>query len=173
MATEKQKAAARRNIKKAQAANRRKGRGGGGRSARRRKPIQRGLLGRLGAFMAGVTPPAIVTVGAAEDAYAHHKAAERMGGGNILSTIKIGLYDWVNGFTEGLFGKKVFEKATYALASGQKGERSMPSIVPPGSLWLPIGAGVSMMAVDRLASWLAGGRPVKIIGTNYNATGGS
>lgn len=139
---------------------------GGGRS--RRKPIQRGITGRVGAFIAGVAPVAIVGAASIEDAHAHYKVA-----GNIISTAKIGLLDFVNGFSQGFFGKKAFEKTDFYDKDGRKGSRGMPDIVPAGSLWLVTGSGLAMMLVDAIASKLAGGRPVKVPLTNYNAIGGS
>lgn len=165
--TARQRKASLKNLKKARAAQKR-GRGGGGGGAPRRKPIQRGVLGRLGAFIAGVVPAGIVGVAAIEDAQGHYKTA-----GNILSTAKIGLVSFVNGFTQGFFAKKAFDKMSYVDKDGRRGVRSMPDIVPPGSLWLVTGSGLAMMLVDAVASKLAGGRPVKIWGTNYNAIGGS
>lgn len=161
-----QRRASLRNLKRGRAA-RRRGRGGGGRRSPRRRPIQRGVLGRLGAFVAGVVPAGIVGIAAVEDAQGHYKQA-----GNIISTAKIGLVSFVNGFTQGFFGKKAFEKMGYVDKDGRHGERKMPNIVPPGSLWLVTGSGLAMMLIDALGSVLAGGRPVKIWGTNYNAIGG-
>lgn len=169
MATAKQIAAARRNIKKAQKANRRKG-GGGGRAAPRRKPIQRGIVGRIGAFMIGVVPPSIATIDASEAAYTQHKTQKA----SMISTIKVGFLRWVNNLGVGYFGIEPFpdyidmttvDGGTYRTKAGVG--------VPKGSFLTVTGVGLFQMGVDTLASKLAGGRPVKVIGTNYNATGGS
>lgn len=170
MATAKQIAAAKRNIKKAQAANRRKGRGGGGGGGNRRKPIVRGIVGRLGAFMIGVIPPAIATTEAASIAIARRKEQ----GLSVLGTIHLGLLRWVNNMTKGYANINAFEEADIGKEAGGTWHVShVDAGVPGGSLLTTTGVGLLLMLIDAVASKLAGGRPVKVLGTNYNATGGS
>lgn len=151
--------------------NRKKGggaRSGGGNSSRR-KPIQRGLVGRFGAFMIGGVPPIVATVDVIADASHHHKM-----GANIMSVANKGLLRWVNNLTYGFFGVKAFgDYITMTKTDGSSYSTRPDAGVPKGAFLTTAVTGLGMMFFDTVASKLAGGRPVKIPFTNYNAIGGS
>lgn len=144
-----------------------RGRGGGGKS--RRKPIQRGISGRVGAFILGVVPPAISGIEAAGAAMASKKAHTLSG----VGAVEVGLYRWINNMSNGFLGTIPFETMSVPKEDGSVARFNMGAGLPKGSLWSVAGVGVLMMGYDWIASKLAGGRPVKIPFTNYNATGGS
>lgn len=135
------------------------------RGTRRGPRKTKGFAARIGGFMLGVVPVIIGGVAAFEDAGAHYKKVGGMG-----STIKIGLYDFVNTMTLGFLGSKAFKEASYISKDGSHGTRSMPDTVPKGSLWLVAGTGLLLIAYDFIASKLAGGE-MKIPFTNYTAVG--
>ena len=136
---------------------------------RRRKPIQRGIGGRIGAFMVGAVPSGLSGVEVASAAMAKHKAWDL----NALSAVTYGLYRFVNNLGNGFVGVIPFDKAEMTNKAGQSSMQNVGSGLPKGSLLVTTGVGFFMMAEDWLASKLSGGRPVKVIGTNYNAIGGS
>lgn len=150
--------------------NRKKGggaRSGGGGS--RRKPIQRGLVGRFGAFIVGGVPPVVATIDVIADAAIHQKR-----GAGIMSLANKGMLRWVNNMTYGFTGVKAFgDPVTMVTADGSTYQTYPGAGIPKGAFIVTAGTGLSMMAFDWIASKLAGGRPVKIPFTNYNAIGGS
>jgi hypothetical protein len=172
MATEKQITAAKRNIKKAQAANRKKGRRRGGGLSKRngRKPVQRGITGRIGAFVLGALPPGLAALESGSTTMGLAKSKNM----SMMGSIHYGVLRFVNNLSHGYFGIKAFPGAVNV---GKKGgglvQTDIGAGMPAGSLLTVSGVGLFMMLEDRIAAFLAGGRPVKILGTNYNATGGS
>lgn len=140
--------------------------GGGG---RRRKPVQRGVSGRVGAFILGVIPPTISGIEAAGAAMASKKAHTLSG----IGAVEVGLYRWINNMSNGFLGTIPFDTMTVPKADGSTVSFRMGAGIPKGALWSVAGTGILMMGYDWVASKLAGGRPVKIPFTNYNATGGS
>lgn len=139
-------------------------RGGG------RKPIQRGIVGRLGALLIGVAPPVISGLDAAQRA-TYIKKARNL---SMFGTIHYGFLRFITNLSNGIVGVEPFTKPMdFGQADGGSTSFGVTSGLPKGSLWSVMGTGVVMLGYDWIASKLAGGRPIKIIGTNYNATGGS
>jgi len=76
--------------------------------------------------------------------------------------------------TTGFFGVEAFgEDISMTTKTGQTYKTKPGSGVPKGSFLISTGTGLGLMLIDAIAAKLAGGRPVKVMFTNYNATGGS
>lgn len=136
----------------------------------RRKPIQRGVTGRLGAIVMGVLPPAIAGIEATSRTIAVKKSRKLSG----MGAVHYGIMRFVSDLSNGFIGIEPFtEKMSFSQEDGMTTQFGVTSGLPKGSLLSVAGTGLVMMGFDFFASKLAGGRPIKIIGTNYNATGGS
>lgn len=140
-----------------------------GKGRSRKKPIQRGIGGRIGAFVLGVVPVATSGLDAGAFAMAVHKRQ----GLNPLSTVTVGFYRFINNLSVGFFNVEAYKKVAIYDKSGATIQMAPGAGIPGGAHWITSGVGLFMMLEDYIASKLAGGRPVKIIGTNYNAVGGS
>ena len=151
--------------------NRGKGRSrsGGRRNNNRRKPIQRGVAGKVGAFILGVAPPAIAGLEAAGAAMAQKKSKNL----SALGTVELGFYRFINNLSNGFIGVSALTDMPIPTATGGSVRTGQNTGVPKGSLLTVAGTGLILMGFDWAASKLAGGRPVKIPMTNYNAIGGS
>lgn len=116
----------------------------------------------------GVGPPAIAGLDAASTAMAQGKSRNWSG----LGTFQYGFSRFINNLTNGFSLGLVFTKP---ISIGDKAggiqQHAPSSGVEEGALWKLILAGGTMMAVDWVASKLAGGRGTKIPMTNYYATG--
>jgi hypothetical protein len=143
-----------------------------GKKTARRKPIQRGIMGKVGAFILGAGPPAIAMLEAGQSTFKNYKEQNL----SMIGGVFFGFTRFLNNITNGLVGVKAFgdpmnfakkDGGVWRLANGPG------SGLPKGSLLYVAASGLLMMAFDAAASKLAGGRPVKVIGTNFNAIGGS
>lgn len=134
-----------------------------------RKPIQRGIVGKLGAFFIGVVPAGVSGAEAAGTAMSL-KTSKKL---TAMGTLEIGFYRFVNNMSYGYFGVSPYADMNIPIEGGGKFRTGQNVGVPKGAHLVVTGTGLGMMVFDYIASKLAGGRPVKIIGTNYNATGGS
>ena len=144
-------------------------RSSGGRGSRR-KPIQRGITGKIGAFIMGVAPPVIAGLEAASQAKVGFDRKQLNGFG----AVHYGFMRFINNMGNGIIGWEPFhEKMSFSGPDGRTSLISVDSGLPKGSLLGVMVTGAVAMFFDAFASKLAGGRPVKIPGTNYNATGGS
>lgn len=140
------------------------------RKKNRRKPIQRGMLGKVGAFIAGVFPVIIAGTDSAAAAYGAYKKKTVSG----ISAVQFFLYRFINDMSNGYLGILAMgDEQKYIDPDGNVERIKNRSGIPKYSLLYNTGVGLLMMGIDAAASKLAGGRPVKIMGTNYNATGGS
>jgi len=138
-------------------------------SRKGRRPVQRGLIGRFGGFVMGAGPPIIATLATAEFVSGHYKHH-----GNIASTAKLGFMQWLNELGNGLVGAAPFDGAVkFVDKDGNTKSGALHPSLPKGSLLAVVATGLVMLGADALASKLAGGRPIKVPFTNYNATGGS
>lgn len=144
--------------------------GGGGRGRGGKKPIQRGITGRIGAFVLGVMPPAIAGIDAVQSTMGAKKSWNLSGFG----ALQYGVIRWLNNMSNGFLGKPAFGEAMELAKEDGSVQKSVVNPgLPAGSLWAVAGTGILLMVYDAIAAKLAGGRPVKIPFTNYNATGGS
>jgi len=144
-------------------------RSSGGKNSRR-KPIQRGIVGRVGAVVLGVFPVAI----SAADAVQRTISVKKSRGLSMFGAVHYGLLRFVSDLSYGHIGIEPFkENMDFSKEDGTVTSFHVTSGLPKGSLLAVEGTGLLMMAEDWVASKFAGGRPVKIPMTNYNAIGGS
>ena len=138
-------------------------------SGSRRKPIQRGIGGRIGAVVLGAVPTGLSGIEAASTAMSARKKW-KLGG---MDAVMLGAYRFINNLSKGFLNVEVFGSSTFHREDGTDVTIN-PGAGIPGGAWITTsGVGLFMMFEDWLASKLAGGRPVKIPMTNYNAIGGS
>ena len=139
-------------------------------SKSKKKPIQRGVLGKVGALMVSVFPTAIAGTDAISRAMRNYKAHDL----NVVGAAHFGLIRFVNSMSYGIIGVTPFnEVMQFSQKDGGSSDIKVSPGVPKFSLGYTIASGLALMGVDRAAAWINSNRPVKIMGTNYNATGGA
>jgi len=137
----------------------------------RRKPIQRGVTGKVGAFVLGVAPVAVAGL----EAVGQSMRVKKSKGVTVFGTIQYGFIRFLNNLGNGFIWMAPFhETMTLPLDNGRVMDyKPDVKLLPKGSLLGVAVTGLTLMAFDWVASKFAGGRPVKIPMTSYNAIGGS